>query len=253
MSNTPIDLKAVVVHNFVTREYGTEHHRLIDEITYGRALQNGDDSAIEAMVGAISSPDNGMLSKDPLTNIKYFYITGVTCTVRFCITGGMDEQEAYYTSDLFIQSLDNCDTIVSVQNLCRKMVEFYLEKMRSLKRAAHCSKCVYDCINYIYEHMHEKISTKDLAEYKNVSPGHLERLFQKELGTSITELITVKKMDTAKKMLLFSDYKCSEIAYYLGYSSQSYFSKTFQRYYKTSPLEYRKRAHQLPFIFDAST
>ena len=82
MSNTPIDLKAVVVHNFVTREYGTEHHRLIDEMTYGRALQNGDDSAIEAMVGAISSPDNGTLSKDPLTNIKYFYITGVTCTVR---------------------------------------------------------------------------------------------------------------------------------------------------------------------------
>lgn len=247
MNKPSLDMRAVVVHNFIAKEYGVVHHRLIDETAYGRLVQDGDPEAVTKLVSVMSSKKEGTLSADPLTNCKYFYITGVTITIRYCISGGMDEEEAYYTSDLFIQALDHCDTEESVVKLSGDMVSFYVQKMAELKNAAHCSKTVYSCISYIYDHMHEKISTRDLARMVNRSPDYLEKLFKKELNTSISAYINGKKMDTARKMLLYSDFNISEIAFYLGYSSQSYFTKLFHDFYKLSPLKYREHAHQLPY------
>lgn len=243
----PLDMKAIVVHSFITNEYGREHHKLDDENRYGRMVQAGDPKAVDQMLEAFTSNKEGALSSDSLTHMKYFFITAVTITIRFCIAGGMNQERAYYTSDLFISSLDKCDSIDSVLTLTREMVGFYVNHMASLHNEIHCSKTVYNCIDYIYEHMHEHLTAKDIAEFAGMSSDHLSRLFKKDIGVNLSEYIKEKKMNTAANMLLYSDFTCSDIAMYLGYNSQSYFTKVFREYYKTTPLFFRNHSHQLPF------
>ncbi len=244
----PLDMKAVVVHSFLTNEYGREHHKLDDENVYGRMLQDGNPEAVDRMIGALYENNKaGRLSSDPLTNAKYFFITAVTITIRFCIAGGMDQERAYYTSDLFINSLETRNDVASIADLTRDMVGFYVNHMALLKNQAHCSRKVYKCIDYIYEHMHEQINAQDLARYANSNSQYLSRLFKKELGIGIPEYIKQKKLNTACNMLLYSDLSCSDIASYLGFSSQSYFTRVFREYYKTTPLDFREHSHQTPF------
>lgn len=242
-----LDMKSLVVHSFMTNEYGRQHHKLDDETVYGRMVQSGDMHAVDRMLEAVKYPSEGTLSTDPLTNTKYFYITAVTITIRFCIAGGMDQERAFYTSDLFIKSLEKCNNIESVLNLTRDMVTYYVKHMASLHNTAHCSKTVYNCIDYVNEHMHEHISPSDLSGFVGMNSDYLSKLFKKELGMNITEYITHKKMDTASNMLLYSNLSCSDVALYLGFNSQSYFTKVFKKYFKMTPLAYREHAHQLPF------
>ena len=75
-----------------------------------------------------------------------------------------------------------------------------------------CSKPVVDCIDYIYEHLHTRITVKDLADHVNLNPSYLSRLFKKETGTAIGEYIQIKKIETAQNMLVYSDYTLSQIA-----------------------------------------
>ncbi len=242
-----INQKNLVAHNFNTREYGSEHHRLDDETIYGRLLQDGNAEAINKMQVALASSKEGILSSDSLTDKKYFFVSAVTITVRFCISGGMDEQEAYYTSDLFIRALDSCHSIKDVLNLTHEMTAYFVNKMASIRDFSNCSKPVHDCIGYIDEHLHEQLSASELAEHVGFHADYLCKLFKQEIGVTLSAFVKRKKLDAACQMLMHSNYSCSDISFYLGYSSQSYFIKVFRDYFGVTPLNYRKHAYQLPF------
>lgn len=70
----------------------------------------GDISAISESTRLWDSGLYGYLSDDPLKNAKYRFVTTITLATRFAIEGGMDEEDAYNASDLYIQDLDNCKT-----------------------------------------------------------------------------------------------------------------------------------------------
>jgi AraC-like DNA-binding protein len=46
-------------------------------------------------------------------------------------------------------------------------------------------------------------------------------------------------MEEAKRLLKYSDKPLSLIAEYLGFSSQSHFTRTFKKYVHTTPKAYR--------------
>lgn len=242
-----IDIKAMVLNEFITREYGNSHHVLEDETEYGRLLQAGNPKAIELMTGALTSANEGILSRDMLTNIKYFYVSAVTITTRYCIGGGMDEREAYYSSDLFIQQLDDCTKKEDVLNLQKKMVTYYVEQMANIRRTANCSKKIHDCINYIDEHLHEQLNVKILADLVHLSPDYFSKLFKKEIGINLNTYIQNKKLDAARKMLIYSTFNCSEIAFFLNYCSQSHFTKQFRTKYGITPMKYREYSYLFPY------
>ena len=54
------------------------------------------------------------------------------------------------------------------------------------------------------------------------------------------EYVTKKRMELAEKLLLTTDEPLREIAGMSGFSDVEYFSRTFKRYYGTSPAAWRK-------------
>lgn len=52
------------------------------------------------------------------------------------------------------------------------------------------------------------------------------------------ELIDLTRLKKAAKLIAQNEYTLFEIAKTVGYSSQSLFTRNFQKYFKVTPLEY---------------
>jgi len=164
----------------------------------------------------------------------------MTLTTRFAIEGGMEQETAYNTSDLYIQTVDNCTSIDQVRTLHEETCVHFVEQMRKLKKQDIYSKQVIHCIDYIYEHLHESIKINDLANAVNLNPNYLSVLFKKEMGIPVSEYIRRKKVEAAENMLKYSTYSLTEISEYLAFSSYSHFASIFRKYTNYTPKKYSK-------------
>lgn len=78
-----------------------------------------------------------------------------------------------------------------------------------------------------------------MAEYLQIDPTYLSKLFSKEVGVSFREFIINARVGAAKNMLEYSDFSFSEVSLSLGFSSQSAFTDTLKRSTGMTPGKYR--------------
>ena len=97
------------------------------------------------------------------------------------------------------------------------------------------------CKDYIFSHLHGKISVCEIAENLKLNPNYLSGLFQKCEHVTISEFIQKEKIRLVKNLLIYSQYTYAEIAAYLGYSSQSHLGKQFKKYTGLTPGKYREK------------
>lgn len=79
-----------------------------------------------------------------------------------------------------------------------------------------------------------------LAEKLNYSKAHLCRVIRKNMGTTFSDIVNSLRISEACRMLQSGRQPISEIAYSIGFSNIEYFNRTFKRYTKQSPSEYRQ-------------
>jgi len=233
--------KKMVYTQFLQRENFTHHHRYDEEMLQYDYIKDGDVRGIELAVSLFSSDLTGKLSDDPLRNTQYLFICSMTLVTRFAIEGGMEPEAAYTASDLYIQNADKCKNIADVTSLHREMVTWFTTQMSNLKKQDIYSKPIIHCLDYIYDHLHSIIRVDELADAVGLNPSYLSTLFKKEVGTSVSEYIRLKRVEACKNMLKYSDYSLTEISEYLAFSSYSHFVFIFRRYTQYTPGEFRKR------------
>lgn len=220
------------------------HSRTFEENNFYYAVASGDIEAVRenCRQQRFADPEGtGILSRDPLINIKYHFVVAVALIARHCSESGMETEQAYRLSDFYIMKLDNLYTIQEVAKLHSTMVLDYTEKMRILKKNKGTSKAVTKCIDYIYVHIKDRITIDDLADHTRLSTSHLSRLFKKEVGISVSDYIREQKIEKAKNLLRYSDYSLIDIANYLSFSSQSHFIQVFSKHVGKTPKKYRDR------------
>ena len=181
----------------------------------------------------------GTLSDSPLQNIKYHFVITAALIARYCIEGGMNVSTAYNLSDFYIQKADYLKTVKEVSDLHPVMCMDYAKRMQTLRKQKVCSLPIARCIDYIYDHLHTKITLESLSGLVNLSPTYLSRLFKKETGISVSHYIQLKKIQTAENMLVYSDYSAVQIAGILAYPTQSYFTELFKKETGMTPVQYR--------------
>ena len=135
--------------------------------------------------------------------------------------------------------MDTLQTIEQVKELHKEMVTFYTNEMAKIDKTNIYSKPIVECIDYIYNHLHEPIHTQTLASLVHLNRTYLSTLFKKETGHTISEYVLSKRLEAAKNMLRFSTYTYSEIANILAFSSQSHFTTVFHKKTGYTPAEYR--------------
>ncbi len=84
------------------------------------------------------------------------------------------------------------------------------------------------------------VSLVSISNHIAVSPNYLSGLIKKYTGSTFIDLLTKKRIETAKSLLVTTDYKIKEIAEQCGYSDQHYFSYCFKKYVGCSPNTCRR-------------
>ena len=94
-------------------------------------------------------------------------------------------------------------------------------------------------VAYIHNHLDSKIDIALLAELSHFSPFHFHRMTRAMLGEPIGAYITRARLETAAKLLRYSDNSIEAIAYSVGFETPSSLSKAFKNHFGISPSAYR--------------
>ncbi|WP_433596290.1 helix-turn-helix domain-containing protein [Lysinibacillus xylanilyticus] len=95
-------------------------------------------------------------------------------------------------------------------------------------------------INWIESHLHEQISANDIDVVTGFSRYHFHRVFQTSVGMSVTEYIRMRRLANAASVLLNTDERIIDIAFYYQFESQETFTRAFKKLYYLPPGQYRK-------------
>ncbi|NBD25393.1 AraC family transcriptional regulator [Paenibacillus glycinis] len=96
-------------------------------------------------------------------------------------------------------------------------------------------------INYVEEHLHEKLSVETVSGLLNLSGTHFMKSFKKALGMTFTEFVVFKRIKRAEQLLLTSDISIAEAAVAVGMSNLGHFYQLFNRLNDCSPKQFRDR------------
>ena len=225
---------------FMNRERNVRHHRYDEEMKQYELMKGGNPDAVAESTRMMTSGLNGHLSDDPVRNVKYLLVANITITTRFAIEGGMDSETAYNSSDLFINRMDLCDTVEDVMAVHHEMFTYFTEYMASLKTKVVYSKAIIQCMEYIDLHLHIPIRMPDLACHVDLNQSYLSSLFKRETGTSVSDYIMERRIETARNMLCYSDYSSAQIGEILSFCSQSHFIRCFRKHTGITPGQYRR-------------
>lgn len=229
---------------YVQKMDGFTRQPFHDEIEKYIAVQTGDVDTVKQNFERIRenfTKGKGKLSDNPVRNLRYHLIVAVAVIARICVAGGLEHNEAYALGDIYIRKADVCDDYNELLNIFEEMQIDYAKHMREVKKYNVISLHVRKCIDYIYEHLHEGLTVKVLAEVVGLNQTYLSKLFAKETGMTMKKFITKARVNTAENLLKYSDYPYSEISFSLGFSSQSAFISVFKKETGMTPRQYRDK------------
>lgn len=103
------------------------------------------------------------------------------------------------------------------------------------------NQIVRKAIQIVKNRFREDITLDNVAEELNISLFYLSKLFRKHTGTNFTEYLTQIRVEHSKKLLEAGELSVKEVAYAVGFNSQSYFSKVFKKYTGTAPSDYKEQ------------
>ncbi|RKI41952.1 response regulator [bacterium D16-51] len=133
----------------------------------------------------------------------------------------------------------------------KKCVEKLTEKMLAEKEAFCPEKTtesennngvfqMKDVVDYIGQHLGEKLNASEMAQKMAVSYSSFGKLFREHMGMSFSAYLLQCRMECAKDYLENSHMKIKQVASKVGYrDNPQHFSRDFMRQTGTSPKEYR--------------
>ncbi len=94
-------------------------------------------------------------------------------------------------------------------------------------------------IDYILSNITDsRLSIEDLAHHLKMSHSNIYRKIKALTGNTIMEFIRIVRLKEALKLMDLKKYNLAEISYMTGFTSPSYFAKSFREYYSKPPSEY---------------
>ena len=78
-----------------------------------------------------------------------------------------------------------------------------------------------------------------MARELNFSPNYLSAVFSREMGQTVVDYLTSKRMERARELLRTTNLRSGQIAAAVGYRDCRYFSALFRKVHGCTPGEYR--------------
>ena len=231
---------------FENHENNVHHNPYDQEMREFGSIENGDLIQLEKSMQEDYDGTIGTLAKDPLRNLKNLGIVLVTLASRAAIRGGLSPEISFSLSDSYIQQIEECKDLALVAPLAHKAEFQYAEMVHEIKEKQkgilkkQKNPRINKCKDFIFSHLHDRITLEDLAAEADCNPNYLSQLFKECEGISISGYSLQEKINRAKNLLIYSDYSYIEIATYLGFSSQSHLGTQFKKHTGYTLRQYRE-------------
>ena len=99
-------------------------------------------------------------------------------------------------------------------------------------------------VDVIYTNLHsENFGVSELATQLHMSRSNLYLRVKSIAGISVSQFIRNVRLEKGRELLSQTNKTASEVAFDVGFSSTSYFTKCFHDYFGYPPGEYHKIAH----------
>ncbi len=131
-------------------------------------------------------------------------------------------------------------------SLCTELVVAVARKLEAVehnpqlsnKRSAHY--VVASAKEYIMKNLQQPLTLGQIAWHTGKGEEHLARLFKRDTGQSVFDFVREARINQAKTYLLDSSLSLSKVAGLCGFSSLSFFSRTFRNIVGIPPSQYRQ-------------
>lgn len=96
-------------------------------------------------------------------------------------------------------------------------------------------------LNYIKENFKEPIDLNKVADVLSLSPSRTYHLFQETSGVNFKEYLTLQRVNEAKRLLVHTDLKVTDIYLSCGFESPTSFYRSFKQVVNLKPKEFREQ------------
>lgn len=209
------------------------------ELHFSHAIRNCDYKRIDILT--VKLWDYSFCSANNQKNNTFLInsiISLIGILTRIIINEGVDTRLAYQLSDHYM--LKDYSSLTNLSYECVKDIinnfTFLLEN--SLYKFN--VPIIDNAISFIRNNIYSVVYVSEIAIAIGISAEHLSNTFKEVTGINIKHFLQTEKLNEAKFLLLSTDMAINTIAYKLGYSSQSHFSRIFKEYLNISPSSFRK-------------
>ncbi|MDI2027114.1 AraC family transcriptional regulator [Saccharopolyspora sp. TS4A08] len=102
------------------------------------------------------------------------------------------------------------------------------------------SNVAVEAARFIAGHAREPITLSDVADHVGYSPFHLARAFERAHGQPPGKFLAAHRFQRAKRLLLETDERVSDICCEVGFSSVGTFTRRFTADIGLSPVQFRR-------------
>lgn len=162
------------------------------------------------------------------------------CTIlsRASVEGGASLQKIFGLNFDFITSLSKIDNLQDLCSWTVKIIDNFIDNVFGSIYSGS-SYIISQAVHHINSNYMNRLTLKKLADYLHINESYLSKLFKKEMNTSYSDYLNSIRIKRSKELLKNSNMSIIDIALYVGYDNQSYFTKVFKKVTDSTPKKYR--------------
>jgi len=207
------------------------------------AVESGNPAELDRLLRMYD--ENGeeflVLSDNVIRSFKNTFIMAVSIVSRAAMRGGLDYTTAVTVREKYLAQIEEMNQYQEIKRLILIMFFDYARRTEKTQKLPADSAVVARVCKYVQSHLHERILATDISENLHINNAYLCRHFKQKTGKALSEYITERKVQEAKRLLEYTDFSLVEISACLGFTSQQYFHTVFKKYGGITPKEYRNK------------
>jgi two-component system response regulator YesN len=138
---------------------------------------------------------------------------------------------------LIITEVEKAEDIDSLVKIARTLIELIMESIGDHKVSTN--PYIRVATNYIISNLDQKITLDIVSNQLSISSKYLSKLFKNELNITFKDYLIEKRINKAKKLLLYTNKSINDISIAIGIQNSNNFIAFFKNYVKQTPYSFR--------------
>lgn len=175
-----------------------------------------------------------------IENYDNNYIKSISLMYLFELSNYFNFEEKKENSlPAVIQNIDGLIKANTVNQISVVLKKYIKEIIDSLDKSDSIKRGINISVSYINKYYMMDISLEKISYVAGFSPYYFSRNFKRIMDINFIDYLMQTRIDNAKLLLKTTDKTILEISHEVGFLNFSYFSKTFKRFVKITPSNYR--------------